>query len=241
RVHVPPRDVASLVILRAITRAGWLVPGVLLLVTAVLTLDAYASRGMAPEALAPIGVLAAQLAALALLYLRPRPRTAVIFLTVSVLCVAGYQYLLFTTAPFVDEINPFLLNRPIVAMCAIGAVTARPIGGIQWTGGAFIAGELTSVLVQLALGRSVTLGVGPLLAAVLVVTLMLWVRGTAHNQSQGLPDERQIDEETIRLEHEREAEERAAAVIHDTVLSDLAAIVHGRVVLTENDRKYLRD
>jgi signal transduction histidine kinase len=241
RVHVPPRDVASLVILRAITRAGWLVAGVLLVATAVLTLDAFASRGLAQHALAPVGFLFAQVVALVLLYLRPRPRTAIIFVVVSVICIAGFQHLLFTTAPFIDEVNPFLLNRPIVALCAIGAVTGRAIGGIQWTIGALIAGELASVIVQVALDRSVTLGVGPLLAAVLVVTLMLWVRGSANNQSHGVPDERQIDEETLRLEQEREAEERAAAVIHDTVLSDLAAIVHGRVVLTENDQRYLRD
>lgn len=241
RVHVPPRDVASLVILRAITRAGWLVAGVLLVATAVLTLDAFASRGPTHLALPPMAFLAAQLAALVLLYLRPRPRTAVIFVVVSVICIAGFQLLMFTTAPFIDEMNPYLANRPIVAMCAIGAVTGRAIGGIQWTVGALLAGELTSVLVQVALGRSVTLGVGPLIAAVLVVTLMLWVRGSAYNQSRGVPDERQIDEETVRLEREREAEERAAAVIHDTVLSDLAAIVHGRVVLTENDQRYLRD
>lgn len=240
-MHVPPRDVASLVILRAITRAGWLVAGVLLVATAVLTLDAFASRGLAQHALVPVAFLGAQVVALVLLYLRPRPRTAIIFVVVSVICIAGFQYSLFTTAPFIDEVNPFLVNRPIVAMCAIGAVTGRAIGGIQWTVGALLAGELTSVLVQVALGRSVTLGIGPLIAAVLVVTLMLWVRGSADSQSRGVPDERQIDEETFRLERGREAEERAAAVIHDTVLSDLAAIVHGRVVLTENDQKHLRD
>jgi len=241
RVHVPPRDVASLVILRAITRAGWLVAGVLLIGTAVLVLDLFTTRGLAQDAFAPVGFLFAQLAALVLLYLRPRPRTAVIFLVVSVICVAGFQLLLFTTAPFIEEVDPYLLNRPIVAMCALGAVTGWAIGGIRWSVGAFLAGELTSVIVQLALGRSVEIGAGPVLAVIVVITLMLWVRRSADNQSLGVPDERQIDEETLRLERERDAEERAAAVIHDTVLSDLAAIVHGRVVLTENDQEYLRE
>lgn len=240
-MHVPPRDVASLVILRAITRAGWLVAGVLLIGTGVLVLDLFASRGQIQESVAPVGFLAAQLAALVLLYLRPRPRTGAIFVAVSVVCVAGFQSFLFTAAPFVEEVDPFLLNRPIVAMCAIGAVNGRAISGIQWSVGAFLAGELTSVIVQMALGRSVEIGAGPVLSIVVVITLMLWVRRSANNQSRGVPDERQIDAETRRLERERDAEERAAAVIHDTVLSDLAAIVHGRVVLTENDQKYLRE
>src|SRR5690554_5166880 len=196
---------------------------------------------MAQHAVVPAAFLVAQLAALILLYLRPRPRTAVIFLAVSVICVAGFQLSLLTTAPFVNEVNPFLLNRPIVAMCAIAAATGRAISGIQWSTGAFLAGEVTSVAVHMALDRNVQIGAGPVLAIIVVVTLMLWVRGTASNQSRDVPDERRIDEETLRLEREREAEERAAAVVHDTVLSDLAAIVHGRVVLTENDKEYLRE
>jgi signal transduction histidine kinase len=240
RVHVPPRDVASLVILRAITRAGWLVAGVLLVGTAVLVADIFAERGQQQGAISPVLCLVAQLAALGLLFLRPRPRSAVIFVVVSLISIAGFQYLMFTTAPVIDEINPFVLNRPIVALCAIGAVTGRPIGGMQWSIGALIAGEATSALVQLSLGRNLSFGVGPLLACLLVVTLMLWLRRSANNQST-VPDERLVDEETRRLEREHEAESRAAAVIHDTVLSDLAAIVHGRVVLTENDRRYLRE
>jgi signal transduction histidine kinase len=241
RLHVPPRDVASLVILRAITRAGWMVAAVLLVATAIMVLDVLASRGLHGAAVAPIGCLVAQLAALALVYLRPRPRTAITFIVVSVVCIAVFQLSLFSAVPAVDEIYPYLANRPIVALCAIGAVTGRPIGGIQWSTAALIAGELTSVFVQLALGRAVELGVGPLIGYLLVVTLMLWVRRSSRNQATRVPDERQVDEETRRLEQERDAEARAAAVIHDTVLSDLAAIVHGRVVLTEYDRRYLRD
>ena len=240
RLHVPPRDVASLVILRAITRAGWVVAAVLLIGTAVIVVDVLASIGLVQAAITPIACLVVQLAALALLYLRPRPRFAIIYIVVGVVCIAGFQLALFSAAPSAAEIDPYLANRPIVALCAIGAVTGRPIGGIQWSTAALIAGELTSVLVQLSLGRSVELGVGPLLAYLLVVTLMLWLRRSSTNQT-GVPDERRVDEETVRLEQEREAEARAAAVIHDTVLSDLAAIVHGRVVLTEHDRQHLRE
>ena len=240
RLHVPPRDVASLVILRAITRAGWVVAAVLLIGTAVIVVDVLASFGQVQTAIAPIGCLLVQLAALALLFLRPRPRSAIIYLIVGVACIAGYQLALFSAAPAAAEIDPFLANRPIVALCAIGAVTGRPIGGIQWSTAALIAGELTSVLLQLSLGRTVELGIGPLLAYLLVVTLMLWLRRSSTNQT-GIPDERSVDAETVRLEQERQAEARAAAVIHDTVLSDLAAIVHGRVVLTEHDRQHLRE
>lgn len=218
-----------------------MVAAVLLIGTAVMVVDVLADRGLGRAAIAPLGFLVAQLAALTLLYLRPRPRTGVIFIVVSIVCIAGFQLALFAALPSVGEIHPYLANRPVVALCAIGAVTGRPIGGIQWTTAALIAGELTSALVQLSVGRSVELGIGPLLAYLLIVTLMLWLRRSATNQASGVPDERRIDEETLRLEQERDAEARAAAVIHDTVLSDLAAIVHGRVVLTEHDRAHLRE
>jgi signal transduction histidine kinase len=241
RLHVPPRDVASLVILRAITKAGWAAAGVLLLATAVLVADFYAQRGLGISALAPIGFLSTQLAALVLLFLRPRPRTALIYVLTGVVSIAGYQLALLTADPALGETYQFLLNRPIVALCVIGAVTARPIGGIQWTMGALLAGELTSVMVQLALGLKVELGIGPLLAAALVVILLVWLWRSSTNQAARMPDGRSIDEETKRLDEERDAEARAAAIVHDTVLSDLAAIVHGRVVLTSHDRKHLRD
>ena len=218
-----------------------MVAAVLLLGTAVMVANVYAAVGLGAAALAPIGFLGAQLAALLLLFLRPRPRTGVIYLVVSVVCIAGFQLLIFTTMPTVDQIHPFLANRPIVALCAIGAVTGRPIGGIQWSTAALLSGELTSALLQLSLGRSVELGIGPLLAYLLVVTLMLWMRRSSSNQATGMRNELVVDEQARQLERGREAESRAAAVIHDTVLSDLAAIVHGRVVLTEDDQRYLRE
>lgn len=241
RLHVPPRDVASLIILRAITRAGWAAAGVVLLAAAVMVIDVLGSQGALGASVAPLGFLAAQFAALVLLYLRPRPRTGVIFLIVSVACIAGFQLALFTAVPTIDDASRYLVNRPIVALCAIGAVTARPIAGIQWSTAGILAGELTSYIVQVSLGRKVELGVGPLIAYLLIVLLMLWVRSSSFNQTTRMPDPSRVDAETRRLEKEREAEARAAAVVHDTVLSDLAAIVHGRVVLTEYDRQHLRD
>ncbi|MHA6669068.1 ATP-binding protein [Homoserinimonas sp. A447] len=241
RLQVPPRDVASLVILRAITKAGWAAAAVLLVATVVLVADEFTNRGLGLAVIAPIGFISAQLAALILLFLRPRPRTAIIYVVTSVVGIAGYQWALLTADPTIGETYQYLLNRPIVALCVIGAVTARPIGGIQWTTGALLAGEATSALVQLALGLRVELGIGPLLAALLIVILMLWLRRSATNQAARMPDGRSIDEETKRLDEERDAEARAAAIVHDTVLSDLAAIVHGRVVLTAHDRRHLRD
>lgn len=218
-----------------------MVAAVLLLGTAIMVLDILLSRGLGSAAVPPLAFLAVQLAALILMFLRPRPRTGVIFIAVSVVSVAGFQLSLLTVDPSVAEASQYLLNRPIVALCAIGAITGRPIGGIQWSTAALLSGEITSAVVQVALGRRVELGIGPLLAFLLIVILMLWVRRTETNQSRRLPDERSISEETSRIEQERDAEARAAALVHDTVLGDLAAIVHGRVVLTEHDRQHLRD
>ena len=241
RLHVPPRDIASLVILRAITRAGWATAAVLLLFTGVMVVDVMASHGVASASIAPLGFLTAQFAALVLLSLRPQARTGVIFLIVSVACIAGYQLALFSADPTIDDASRFVVNRPIVALCAIGAVTGGPIGGIRWSTAGLLAGELTSYVVQVSLGRNVELGLGPLVAYLLIVLLMLWVRRSSFNQRERMPDPTSVDAETRRLEEERDAEARAAAVVHDTVLSDLAAIVHGRVVLSEYDRQHLRN
>ena len=201
--------------------------------------DVMSRHGDAEAAIAPLGFLAAQLAALTLLYLRPRPRTAVLFIIVSVACVVGYEAALYSYGPTMSGASQYLANRPIVALCAIGAVTGTPVSGIQWSTAGLLAGEVASTALQLVMGRTVELGIGPFLAWLLIVVLMLWIRRSARAQSS-VPDPRNVDEETLRLEAERDAEARAASVVHDTVLSDLAAIVHGRVVLTEHDRQHLR-
>ncbi|MEX1077763.1 MAG: ATP-binding protein [Homoserinimonas sp.] len=239
-MHIPPRDVASLVILRAITRTGWTAAGVLLLATAVMVVDVLGDRGLAQASLLPVACLLAQLAALILLYLRPGARTAIIFMAISVISIAGFQLVLFTVDPSIGESSQYLVNRPIVALCALGAVNDRTIGGIQWSTAAILVGEFTSVVVHFALDRKIELGAGPVLAYLLIVILMLWMRRMETNQPTSLPDAHSVDEEIRRLEDVREAEARAAAVVHDTVLSDLAAIVHGRVMLTEHDRQHLR-
>lgn len=208
--------------------------------TAAMVVDVLAAGGRAQAAVAPLAYLAAQLAALVLLYLRPRPRTALIYLAAGTVCTVGFQWALFTADPGIADDSQFLVNRTIVAMIAVGAVTGRPIAGIQWSTAALLAGEFASAALQAGLGRQIELGAGPLIAYLLVVILMLWMMRSSRSQQAHVPDSRSVDAETRRLEEERDAEARAAAVIHDTVLGDLAAIVHGRVVLTEHDQEHLR-
>lgn len=229
-----------MVILRAVTRAGWATAGVLLIGTMIMVTDASAAYGQAASAVAPVSLLMAQLLALILMYLRPSRLTGALFIGLSVVVVVGYQLLLFTGQPELAENTQYLLNRPIVAMIAIGAVTPTPIWGIRWSTAALLAGEVSSILLQMSLGRDVQLGVGPLVSYAAICTLMLWLRRAALNQQFHVSDLRTIGDETFRLEQERQAQMRAAAVIHDTVLSDLSAIVHGRVGLPESEREHLR-
>jgi signal transduction histidine kinase len=239
-MQIPPRDVAASLILRAITRAAWVAAGVLIVATGVMVFDVCAAVGRLSAAGAAIGFLAMQLAALALMYLRPWPRAGVFFLAVSLITIVGYQYVLLTAGLGLGDQLQYLLNRPVVAIVAICAITVNAVHGILWSTAAFVLGEAASIALQLALGGPLLIGVGPAMAYALVVVILLWIMFNTRNQLRRNPDLGMVDAETRRLEDEYDAHARAAAVIHDTVLSDLAAIVHGRVVLMDWERQHLR-
>lgn len=209
--------------------------------TAIIVIDVLAQWGIPESAIAPVGFLAAQLLALVWVFLRPRARTAVIFIAVSAICIAGYQLTLLTAAPSIADPSPFLVNRPVMVICAIGAVTGTTRGGIIWTTAALLLGESASIAVHVGLGHALRPGLGPVLVWVLIVILMLWLRRSRAIQAERVPDAAALDRETQRLQHESDAEDRAAAVIHDTVLSDLAAIVHGLAMLPDHHRRHLRE
>src|SRR5690606_9350115 len=104
------------VIVRAITRASWASAGVLLVATALMVFDVYAAAGQPHYALAANGFLLAQLIALLLMYLRPRLRAGIVFIVVSVISIAGYQYVLLTAGTGLGDSLQFLLNRPVLVI-----------------------------------------------------------------------------------------------------------------------------
>lgn len=240
-LRVPPREFASAVIVRAVSKGSWATAAVLLIATGFMSVDVLGAAANAGAAAAPIGFLLLQLTALAFMFARPSYRTGIVYIVASVTCIAGYQLVLFMAEPGIAAVSQFIINRPIVALCAIAAVTGNALGGVVWCTAGFAAGNATSAAVQLWLGLQPVLGVEPFVAFCLIVVLMLWLWLSGRSQKRRVPDLRVAEVETVRLEDERDAETRAAAVIHDTVLSDLVAIVHGDDVLTERDRKRLRD
>lgn len=219
-----PRAVAARITVRGLATAQRVIAAVGSLVASAVVLDVLIARGSAeyaPLVVAPfvgIGLLA-----LVLLW-RPGAVTAALYLAGGSVFSVAVPVLALAADPEIDDQGPYLLNRIATAMCLVGAVSGRALSGVVWSTAAFVVAQ-SSVVVGLALaGSTVTPGIGPVI--VFSISLVAYLTlAIAQRQS-----ERQLEPLAFAADDVRDAdrrrllEQRAASVVHDTVLADLAAI-----------------
>lgn len=223
-----PRPVAARVVVDALAGTQRIIAAVgsllaaAIVVDALITVDALAA---APVLVAPfvgIGMLAL------VLYWRPSVLVAVVYLLGGSVFSVAVPVLVLDAAPELAATGPYLFNRIATALCLVGAIGGRALSGVLWSLLAFGVAQ-GSVLLGLELaGSSVRTGSGPLIVASISIaayaTLAIAQRqterrlavlaATATDQSEG--------------DRRRSFELRAAAVVHDTILADLALIARSR-------------
>ncbi|WP_439565619.1 sensor histidine kinase [Microcella sp.] len=219
-----PRAVAARITVRGLATAQRVIAAVGSLVASAVVLDVLIARGSAEYA--PLGVapfVGIGLLALVLLW-RPGAVTAALYLAGGSVFSVAVPVLALAADPEIDDQGPYLLNRIATAMCLVGAVSGRALSGVVWSTAAFVVAQ-SSVVVGLALaGSTVTPGIGPVI--VFSISLVAYLTlAIAQRQS-----ERQLEPLAFAADDVRDAdrrrllEQRAASVVHDTVLADLAAI-----------------
>jgi Signal transduction histidine kinase len=242
RVTVPPRELAATITARAVLRAGWAVAIGYLAIAAVMLIDLGVSRGDPGAMLPSLGALIIVFCALLAVMLRPGPRRGVLFLAVGTIAAFAFAYYLLLSDPTLGEHGTYLLNRVGVVLLLIGPISSRLIDGMLWCTAGYLLGLAATACAQLALGLEVRPGWGPLVSLVIYLTIILTFTFIRRSQRRFVPDFSAVEVEAARMSGRRELEERAVAIIHDTVLSDLNALANGRGPLDDRARtRFARD
>ncbi|HEY5230555.1 MAG TPA: ATP-binding protein [Galbitalea sp.] len=231
RVPVLPRSVAAGVSVLAVARSARAIAGIVLLVcipgiTAVFFRFHYQADLAQP--LVALGVL---LGVLALAAFRTSALTLVLYLAIG--SVANYVFVYGALAHH-PELLPtavVLVNRPETALVLVGTAGRRPLPAVVWGMGGFLVGIASTGIAELQLGLPWQFGNGPAITLANYCAVFVGLSIVQRSQRQRIPDFLQLRGETRRMEATRTTEQRTVALLHDTVLNDLALVINGPDVL----------
>jgi signal transduction histidine kinase len=236
-----PRAVAARVTVSALAATQRVIAATGAVVAAAIVVDVLIESGLGEQALFVVSPVVG-IGALAILLLwRPGVMTAALFVGVGAVLTVAFPIIALAVDPQFDDAGPYLLNRIPTALCLVGAVTGRAINGVWWSIVAFVVAQ-SSLVVGLAIaGSSVQPGMGPAIvfgiSLVSYLTLALAQR-QAERQLQSLTS---ATAELVDADRRRALEQRAAAVVHDTVLADLSALARSPGVLSDRTKTVLTE
>lgn len=219
-----PRDVSASVLTTGLATASRIVAivGILLvipiIVDVLLAADAAASI---PFAIAPN--LAIALLALVLL-LRPSIVTAALYVVGGGIASVTSVLVLASADPTIAEPGPYVLNRVATSLLLVGSLGGSARSGIIWSVAAYVSAQSSLLLGWSVAGLEGSVGYGPTIVVVILVSaygVLAFARARARRR---VPQLDQLQRAMLLAERERELQRRAAAVVHDTVLADLAVV-----------------
>lgn len=242
RLAVPPRNLAATITAMAVLRAGWAVAGVFALICVTLVGILWVDRGYDARAVVSIGAMLVLGGLLLFLARKPTLARGVVFLTVGTVATFFWVWTLLALDPALNVDGIYLINRATVILLLVGAVSSRLVHGIAWCFAGWLLGSLATIAAQWLVGMPLNIGYGPavsLCVYIIIILTFVLIRKSQQRITTAFTTTRI---EPARITGQREMEEQAVALLHDTVLNDLSAIAHGRRELDERARaRFLRD
>ena len=204
-------------------------------------IDLYVREGYASDLAQPLIAVGIMLATIIFVSLRPSVLGLVAYIVIGAACVYVYLYGILSLHPGLLDHALILINRPAVALVLVGTVGSRPLTAVFWGIGGFLAGAGVVILVCVQVGVPIQLGNGPAITLANYSAAYLGLSFIQRAQRGRVPDFLRLRHETRKLEAERTAQHRFAAVLHDTVLNDLALVINGPDVLDDRMRDSMRN
>lgn len=232
----PPRQLLSRQINQAITLAAGTSGIVWLIVSGILLVDMLATRGRVDLVVLPLLCLLVQAAMLVWVLARPRTSGAIAYFLVSTSAVFVFQYVVLAAFPESNVDARTMLDRGAYVLTRFGAVSGGPLTGVLWSVAGFVLGSGATAAAQTSLGLPILIGEGPIAAVIVFCGVLLALRLGTRSYQRRAPDTDLLQAETARATDERRVEQRAAALIHDTALGDLAALSTRDGPLTDAER-----
>lgn len=241
RAGVLPRDVAATIITGALSRAGWVVSTVSVLLTIPMISEYLISRELGQLVWPAVGILQA-LAGLAIVgAVFARPLVAVVFLTVGAALAIALQVMVIAAHPVVIDDGLFIINRPMVSLVLVGAVASSALIGLLWTVTGLAVAMLASALVAVAAGSAFTPGWGPLYLFLIMATAYLALAGIQRSQRSRVPNFAELEQRMREVAHQERIRGKVTAAVHDSLLNDLSIVINAPDQLDERTRERLRN
>src|SRR6218665_2048514 len=133
RVTLLPREVAARVITGSLATLAWAAGLTIVLLTIPVLLDTIAGKGRADAIAVPLILLVLLAAAIGVCLWRTTAPVVLGYLVLASVITVAYEVYLITADPGLLENELFLVNRPTLALVAIGVASTTVIGGITWT------------------------------------------------------------------------------------------------------------
>lgn len=174
-------------------------------------------------------VLAPMVGLLVLLDRTPSTFIALGYLLVGGSCIAWFTVIGATqlgTTPSSDDFTVGLLKAAVILIIGVGAGVMR---AIAWTTAGLLVAELSSAVVIISLGAQWAPAPGSIAVWAMIVIGLVCLRVQRLRARPALPLLYRAVRDEMLAETRRDFERRATALVHDTVLNDLAMIASHEV------------
>jgi len=241
RVTLLPREAAARVITGAIATLAWSA-GAAIIVLAIPVLIETLLREDAVEAIpVPLAMLLLILAGIFIALWRMTPRVVVGYLVIAAIAAVVYEVSLILADPSLLQHEIYLINRPTLALVTIGVAASSALGGIAWCLLGYGTAGLVAVASALLTGTPVRPGLGTSMVLLLAVVLYLTLFTIQARQRRKLPRFEELERATRRRAASADLARRTTAVVHDTVLNDLAVVMNAPDTLDARTTARLRE
>jgi hypothetical protein len=239
RIVNMPRHAVAQVMSLALARGTLAVALVCVVSSIPIVYDTFIGRGLGDSVAVPIAILVAMTILVVVCGWRPSNVGRVAYLIIGGVLAVGYTVAVLTADPTINDNAAFVTNRIGYLLVLVVVLGAGPIAGVAWIVGGFATAMAATIVSSLVLGLSVDAGYAPLLALTVALSVFLSITFESRSRTRTVPDLTRLSEETRRLALENQFEHRAAAMVHDTLLGDLAAVVNSSGAIDERMRARL--
>lgn len=206
--------------------AGWAVAAATILLTAPVLVETLVLRGRSADIPLTLILLGVVLGGILAVVLRPRRWVVMAYLAGAGLATLGYGAVLLSGDPGIVEHSPYLVNRPALALVLVGIPATRALVGIAWSLLGFVVAVIAGVGAFAIAGLTFRPGFGPLMVLALTAVAYLTLAAIQARIRSRVPNFDELEAETQALAHGEDLARRTTAVVHDTLLNDLAVVMN---------------
>jgi hypothetical protein len=240
RVRVLPRDLAARIINGTVASMGWAVGAATVVLAIPMLIETFVRRDRVDDLPLPLTMLLIILLGIAAVARWRRTEVVLVYLAVASVASVVYELALLEGDPGILDTNLFILNRPTLALVAVGVTAATALQGILWCTFGLVVATTVALVTAVIGGVPFRPGYGPLMVFVVATVGYLTFAGIQSAQRRKVPNFEELEAETQRLARGEDLARRTTAMVHDTVLNDLAIVLATTGRLDEHTLERLR-